>query len=111
MAGSGQRSKIDKASQNNKLQAGGSRTLPHGILGKNRRKQKRDNGSASTAPQFGELSLSVLHGLEKAIYAHATSRPAGSEARGEGRERGNLIEINFELLGFKLSASCICAPT
>ena len=30
-------------------------------------------------------------GLEKVIYARATHKPAGSEGRGEGRERGNLI--------------------
>ena len=32
MAGSGQRSKNLKTEQNNKLQSGGSRTIPHGIL-------------------------------------------------------------------------------
>ena len=32
----------------------------------------------------------MLYGLEKLMYARAISKPAGSEARGEGRERGNL---------------------
>ena len=34
-----------------------------------------------------------MHGLEKAIYAREDTRPAVSEARGEGRERDNLLDI------------------
>ena len=49
-------------------------------------------GSVPLAPHFWTLLLSVLYGLVKTMFARATSRPAGSEARGEGRERGNLIE-------------------
>ena len=40
------------------------------------------------------LSLGVLHALGKAIYARATSKATGSEARGEGKESDNLIETN-----------------
>ena len=36
------------------------------------------------------LSLSVLYDLETLMYTSVTSRPARLEARGEGRERGNL---------------------
>ena len=49
-------------------------------------------GSVPLELHFWTLSLSVLYGLVKTVFARAISKPAGSEARGEGRERGNLIE-------------------
>ncbi len=48
----------------------------------------------STALRFWELSLSVLWGLEKVIYTCDTSKGAGSEARGDGRERGHSLDTN-----------------
>ena len=38
-----------------------------------------------------EASLGNSYTLAKAMCTRDTSRPAGSEARGEGRERGNLL--------------------
>ena len=54
-------------------------------------------GSCPTAPHFWTLSLTVLYGLMKTMFARDTSMPAGSEARGEGRERGNFIETTSKL--------------
>ena len=45
---------------------------------------------------FRRLSLDVLYAVEKAIYTCDISTPAGLEARGEGRERGNLPVVNSE---------------
>ena len=47
------------------------------------------NRMAQLALYFDEL---VLYGLEKQIYARATSKQAGSETRGRSRERANVIE-------------------
>ena len=55
-------------------------------------REQETRGSPQLVSYFWRLSLSVLSGLEKAIYARDTHRPAGSEARGEGRERGNLLD-------------------
>ena len=41
-----------------------------------------------TAVRFWRLSLGDLLYFVKAMFARDTSRGAGSEARGEGRERG-----------------------
>ena len=65
------------------------------VLGTNRdvtkaKKETRAEKNRTTQIQshFWRLLLSVLLGLEKVINPPDTSRPAGSEARGEGRERG-----------------------
>ena len=63
-----------------------------------RREQERENGSAPTGLDFWRLSLSVLYGLEKTIYARGTPRLAGSEARREGKKRGNLLDTILNLL-------------
>ena len=39
---------------------------------------------------FWKLSLGVLPALEKEMYTRDTSEGTGSEARGDGREKGNL---------------------
>ena len=51
---------------------------------------------AHLALHFWRLSLGDSYTLVKAMCARATSRPAGSEARGEGRERGNLLDTTSE---------------
>ena len=51
---------------------------------------KKTRGWTSTAAHFLELSLGVLKGLEK------NDINPRSEARGEGRERGNLIGTIFK---------------
>ena len=53
-------------------------------------KNERGTRITKLGSHFQRLSLCVLNGLEKIIYARDTSKGAGSEARGEGRERGNL---------------------
>ena len=60
------------------------------------RKYTKTGRQGATALHFWRLSLGDLWCLEKAMYARATSRPAGSEARGEGRERGNLPETTLK---------------
>ena len=50
----------------------------------------RKNTMTLLALYFWRLSLGVLNALEKPIYTRDTSRGAGSRARGEGREKGNL---------------------
>ena len=50
--------------------------------------QKHTTGKL--ALHFWRLSLSNSYTLAKAMCARATSRQAGSEVRGEARERGNL---------------------
>ena len=41
---------------------------------------------------FCRFPLGVLLGLEKVMYARDISKGAGSEARGKGREMGNLLD-------------------
>ena len=50
------------------------------------------NETRKLALHFWRLSLGNPYTLAKAMCARATSRGAGLEARGEGRERGNSIE-------------------
>ena len=52
------------------------------------RKKRKTRREGTTALNFWRLSLSVLYGLVKAMFARDTSRGAGSEARGEGGDRG-----------------------
>ena len=46
-----------------------------------------------TAAHFWRLSLGVLYGLVKAMFACDRSKDLGSEAQGEGRERVILNEL------------------
>ena len=57
------------------------------------KRQPENKMRRATALHFWRLSLSVLYVLEKTMCARDQSNPAGSEARGEGRERGNLIDL------------------
>ena len=57
------------------------------------RKKRKTGRPGVTAPRFWRLSLSDLLCLVKVMFAHATSKRVGSETRGEGRERGNLIDL------------------
>ena len=50
----------------------------------------RKNRMIQIPALFLELSLGVSHRLENMIYTRDRSKGAGSEARGEGRERGYL---------------------
>ena len=54
------------------------------------RKKRKTGGPCLRAPRFWMFSLGNSYHLAKAMFARDTSRVAGSEARGEGRERGNL---------------------
>ena len=54
------------------------------------RKKRKTRVTGQLAPHFWRLSLGNSYTLAKAMCARDTSRPAGSRARGEGRERGNL---------------------
>ena len=51
-------------------------------------RNRKSRGSGPTGLYFWRLSLGNSWGLAKAMFARATSKVAGSEARGEGRERG-----------------------
>jgi len=52
------------------------------------RKKRKTGWKGVTVPLFWWLSLGDLYHLVKAMFARDGSRVAGSEARGEGRERG-----------------------
>ena len=58
----------------------------HGILGKNRRETIFNGGAGPRGSHSWKLSLGVLHGLEKEMYARDDSKRVGSEARGKDRE-------------------------
>ena len=45
------------------------------------------------ASHFWRLSLGNSYTLVKPMFARDTSKGTGSRARGEGRERGNLIDL------------------
>ena len=49
------------------------------------------NGTRKLAAHFWRLSLCNSYTLAEAMCARATSKGTGSRARGEGRERGNLV--------------------
>ena len=51
------------------------------------RKKRKPRRTGVTAPHFWRLSLSVLYGLVKTMFARDRSKGAGSEVQGEGRER------------------------
>ena len=51
------------------------------------RKIKKTRGKGVTVSHFWRLSPGVLYGLVKTMFPRDTSRPAGSEVQGEGRER------------------------
>ena len=50
------------------------------------RKRKKTRRSGSTGSHFWKLSLGVLYGLVKTMFVRDTSKVAGSEVQGEGRE-------------------------
>ena len=52
------------------------------------RNKKKTREMGVTAAHFWRPSLGVLYGLAKTMFPRDRSKPAGSEARGEGRERG-----------------------
>ena len=56
---------------------------------KNKKENKRA-GSKSIAPL--EVLVGFLYGLVKAMLARDDSKPAGSEARGAGRQMGDLLD-------------------
>ena len=47
----------------------------------------------ATAPHFWSHFVGVLYGLERTMSTRDTSKVIGPKARGEGRERGNLIDL------------------
>ena len=61
-----------------------------GLFTQRPKKQKQDG--LVTIVLLEALAKRFVYLLEKTIYARDTSKGVGSEARGEGRERGNLIE-------------------
>ena len=71
---------------------------PHGILMNIGENKNGKAGSLNYHRTFRSWSLGVLSGLEEMMYTRDTSKPAGSEARGDGRERGNLIEATSKPL-------------
>ena len=62
------------------------------------RKKRKSRGKGTTGSCFWRLSLGNSYGLVKAMLARDTSKPAGSEARGEGRERGYFSRITSKPL-------------
>ena len=66
---------------------GTDRNVPKARNGKNK------EGWCSTASYVWRLSLIVLWGFATMINSPDTSKATGSEARGEVREKGNVIEI------------------
>ena len=56
------------------------------------REKRKTRGAGLTAVRFWRLALGNLLHLVAAMFARDTSKRAGSEARGEGRDGGNLIE-------------------
>ena len=67
---------------------GSSHSVLHGFVTRDPNKKNR---TVQLASHFWRLSVGVLFTLEKTMCSRATSRGAGSEARGESREKGNLI--------------------
>ena len=55
------------------------------------RKNRKTREMVTTALNFWRLSLGVLYGLVKTMFARDGSKVAGSEVQGEGRERVQLI--------------------
>lgn len=110
MVGSVRRSKSLRIEQNKELQSGGSRTVPHCILLNIRREQKKSKKRGTTALYILKLSLCVLWGLEKMNCKRDTPKGFWLELRGEGRERGNLIDLNHSRLAQAARRVFFCDP-
>ena len=52
------------------------------------RKKRKTRGEGATLSHFWRHSLGVSLGLAKTMFARDRSKDLGSEARGEGKERG-----------------------